>query len=188
MIYKITPDKNITEFIKTGDLTPLSIHSSSINEDILVGMVNNNGEGKVTRYIKTGKELQNIQNNNQGQNLYSCPRYITENTNGDICTSDCNKRSVVVVNKSGQHRFSYTGHGSSIRPLGICTDVLGHILVCDDISHTVIFLDQQGRFLPVISSLGALENPLCVCVDDKNNLYAGEFRYTHPVTVYKYLE
>ena len=120
VIYRITPDKEITEFFKTGDWEPLAIHSCSINGYILVGMTKDN-DAKVTRYSKTGKVLQNIQRDNQGQNLYCYPRYIKENINGDICTSVPKKNAVVVVNKSGQHKFSYRGQGSRLIPFGICT-------------------------------------------------------------------
>nr|XP_022341350.1 uncharacterized protein LOC111135508 [Crassostrea virginica] len=189
-IYRITPDRKITEFIKTGDWEPLSVHSSRINGDILVGMIKD-GEAKVTRYSKAGKEIQNIQRDNQGQELYSDPHYITENINGDICTSDCNKQAVVVVNNSGQHRFSYTGQGSEFRPWGICTDVLGHILVYDcycNASNTVHLLGQDGGFLSVIlSPQQGIQYPRGVCVDDENNLYVGQYG-TNTVTVYKYLQ
>ncbi|XP_078312641.1 uncharacterized protein LOC144619152 [Crassostrea virginica] len=186
VIYKITSDKKITEFIKTGDWTPLSVHSSRINGDILVGM-DIGKEAKVTRYSKAGKEIQNIQRNNQGQELYSNLHYITENINGDICTSDYNKSAVVVVNKSGQHRFSYTGQGSRFYPYGICTDVLGHILVCEGLSNTVHLLDQDGGFLAfILSPQQGIKYPCGVCVDDENNLYVGQI--TNTVTVYKYLQ
>nr|XP_022341563.1 uncharacterized protein LOC111135625 [Crassostrea virginica] len=187
VIYRITPEKKITEFIEKGDWKPLSVYSSRINGDILVGMIKDN-EAKVTRYNKVGKEIQNIQRDNQGQGLYSEPHYITENINGDICTSDWNKKAVVVVNKSGQHRFSYTGRGSVFGPFGICTDVLGHILVCDDASNTVHLLDQDGGFLSVIlSSQQGIKYPRGVCVDDENNLYVGKYD-TNTVSVYKYLQ
>nr|XP_022340416.1 uncharacterized protein LOC111135024 [Crassostrea virginica] len=187
VIYRIKSDKNITEFIKTGGWIPISVHSSNINGDILVGMKTDK-EAKVIRYSKTGKEIQNIQRDNQGQKLYSDPHYITENINRDICTSDYNKRAVVVVNKSGQHRFSYTGKASMIRPYGICSDVLGHILVCDYSNETVHLLDQDGGFLCVIlSPQQGIEYPRGVCVDDENNLYVGEDG-TNTVTVYKYLQ
>ncbi|XP_078329837.1 uncharacterized protein LOC111114735 isoform X2 [Crassostrea virginica] len=186
-IYRITPDRKITEFIKTEDWRPISIHSSRINGDILVGMYKNR-EVRVTRYNKTGKEIQNIQRDNQGQELFDYPHYITENINGDICTSDWNKRAVVVVNKSGQHRFSYTGQGSKFYPYGICTDVLGYILVCDSDSNTVHLLDQDGGFLSIIlSEQQGIEYPYGVCVDDENNIYVGQ-NTTNTVTVYKYLE
>ena len=142
-------------------------------------------EAKVTRYSKAGKEIQNIQWNNEGQELYSEPDYITENINGDICTSDYGKDSLVVVNKSGQHRFSYTGQGSVFRPWGICTDVLGHILVGE---RSVHLLDQDGRFLTfIVSSQQEFEHLVCVCVDDENNLYVGQLANSS-VSVYKYLK
>ncbi|XP_078312569.1 uncharacterized protein LOC111136281 [Crassostrea virginica] len=187
VIYRITPDKKITEFIKTGDWTPLSVHFSRINEGILVGMIKD-GKAKITRYSKAGKEIQNIQIDKQGQELYSTPHHITENTNGNICTSDHGKQAVVVVNKSGQHRFFYTGQGSVFSPYGICTDVLGHILMCNRISNTIHLLDQDGGFLTIIrSSQQSIKCPRGVCVDDENNLYVGQ-RDTNTVTVYKYLQ
>ncbi|XP_078339390.1 uncharacterized protein LOC111106627 isoform X2 [Crassostrea virginica] len=186
VIYRMTPDKKITEFIKTGDWAPNTIHSSRINGDILVGMFKDK-EAKVTRYSKSGKEIQNIQRDNKGQDLYIYTYYIKENINGDICTSDINKQEVVVVNKSGQHRFSYTGQGSMFGPCGICTDVLGHILVCDGVSDTVDLLDQDGRFLSfILSSQRGIKPPRGVCVDDENNLYVGQL--TNTVKVYKYLQ
>ncbi|XP_078311977.1 uncharacterized protein LOC111135531 [Crassostrea virginica] len=185
-ICRVTPDRQITKFTKTGDWKPLSVYSSRINGDILVG-IEKDGKAKVTRYSKAGKEIQNIQKDNQRQELYIRPQYITENINGDICTIDYNKRAVVVVNKSGQHRFSYTGRGSGFYPFGICTDVLGHILVCEGISNTVDLLDQDGGFLSAILSIQqGITSLRGVCVDDENNLYVGQ-RDTNTVTVYKYL-
>lgn len=100
---------------------------------------------------------------------------------------------MIVVNKSGQNRFSYTGPESKIlpygiRPYGICTDILGHILVCDINSNTVQLLDQDGQFLTLlVTSQNGIENPLCVCVDDDNNLHVG-YGDSNTVIVYKYLQ
>ncbi|XP_062607254.1 tripartite motif-containing protein 2-like [Saccostrea cucullata] len=186
VINRIKRDNNITDFIKTGDWSPLSIHSSDINKDLLVGMETDK-EAKVTRYNKTGKELQNIQRDNMGQDLYRTPHYITENINGDICTSDYGK-SVVVVNNSGLYRFSYTGQESGFYPYGICTDVLGHILVCDAISKAVHLLDQDGQFLSLLlTQQPGVRYPRSVCVDDENNFYVGQDG-TNTLTVYKYLK
>nr|XP_034308326.1 transcription intermediary factor 1-beta-like [Crassostrea gigas] len=186
VINRITPNNTITKFIKTGGWIPLSIHSSHINGDILVGMIKDT-ESKVTRYNKTRTEIQNIQRDNKGQALYRDPHYITENINGDVCVSDYNN-GVVVVDKSGQHRFSYTGQGSRFDPYGTCTDVLGHILVCDYISKAVYLLDQDGQFLSQLQTpQQGVEHPRSVCVDDENNFWVGQ-RNTNTVTVYKYLQ
>ncbi|XP_065936911.1 E3 ubiquitin-protein ligase TRIM71-like [Magallana gigas] len=187
VINRITPDDTITDFIKTGDWEPRSIHSSHINGDILVGMQTDE-EAKVTRYNKTGIEIQNIQRDEKGQELYSLPHYITDNINGDVCVSDFSKHAVVVVDKSGQHRFSYTGQGSEFFPYGLCTDILGHILVCDSVSETVHLLDQDGQFLSLLlTSQQGVKCPLCLCVDDENNLWVGQYD-SDTLTVYKYLQ
>nr|XP_011433583.2 tripartite motif-containing protein 2 [Crassostrea gigas] len=187
VINRITVDNTITEFIKTGDWEPISIHSSHINGDILVGMIKDK-EAKVTRYNKTGKEIQNIQRDTKGQKMYKYPHHITENINGDICKSDLNKYAVVVVNKSGQHRFSYTGQGSQFYPFGICTDLLGHIIVCNGIGRTVDILDQDGQFLSLLlTEQQGMIGPRSLCVDDENNLLVGQYG-TNTVTVYMYLQ
>ncbi|XP_034315452.2 tripartite motif-containing protein 3-like [Magallana gigas] len=189
VINRIKQDNTITKFIKTGDWKPLSIHSSHINGDILVGMIKG-GEANVTRYNKTGEEIQNIQRDNKEQELYKYPHYITENINGDICTSDYGKKAVVVVDKSGQHRFSYTGRGSEFYPYGICTDLLGHIIVCDSflMNNEVHILNRDGHFLSLLlTPQQGINNPCCLCVDDENNLHVGQYN-TNTVTVYKYLQ
>nr|XP_034314542.1 uncharacterized protein LOC105348092 [Crassostrea gigas] len=189
VINRIKQENTITEFIKTGEWKPISIQSSHINGDILLGMKREK-EAKVTRYNKIGEEIQNIQRGNIGQELYRYPRYITENINGDICTSDNNKRAVVVVNKSGQHRFSYTGQGSSFIPFGICTDLFGHIIVCDIIfkNKTIDILDQDGRLLStLLAPQHGIHRPRIVCVDDENNIHVGQWN-TNTVKVYKYLQ
>ena len=187
VIYRITPDKKITEFIKTEeDWLPQCVHSSRINGDILVWVVKC-GECKFTRYSKAGKEIQNIHSDSKAKELYGDPRYITENINGDICISDFSRRAVVVLNKSGQHRFSYKGQGSAFSPWGICADVLGHILVCNCKGENIHLLDQDGEFLSIIiSPKQGIESPRGLSVDDENNLYVGQ--HTNIVTVYKYLQ
>lgn len=187
VVNRITPSKSISEFINTGEWGPISIVSSQINGDILVGMFMDKMPSKITRYNKTGKEIQTIQTDNTGRALYEYPHYITENTNGDICTSDSDKQSVVVVTGSGQHRFSYTGQGSDFNPHGLCTDILGHILICDVQSKAVYLLDPDGQFLSlIVKELEAEHCPLSVCVDDDNNLCVGQNDKT--VLVYKYLK
>ncbi|XP_022315390.2 uncharacterized protein LOC111119484 [Crassostrea virginica] len=181
----MTTDKAIKKFTKTGDWEPLSIHSSGINGDILVGMTKNE-KAKITRYNQTGKEIQNIQRENHRETLYRYQHFITENINGDICTSDYDKKAVVVVNKSGQHRFSYTGGKRNFSPYGICTDVLGHILVCHfTFQNTAVHLLDQDGHLKALLTQPEISRASCICVDNENNLCVGS---NDTVTVFKYLK
>ncbi|XP_061182398.1 uncharacterized protein LOC133190729 [Saccostrea echinata] len=110
---RMTQDNIITEFIRTEDWTPISIHSSHIIGDLLVGMVK-------------------------------------ENINGDICASESYMGAVVVVKKSGQYRFSYTGLKSALIPFDVCTDILDHTMVCDALSQSVHLLHENGLFLSLL--------------------------------------
>ena len=87
----------------------------------------------------------------------------------------------MVVDRSGRHRFDYTGHSTdkSFRPSGVCTDVLGRILVVhlgtdDGYTNCISLLDQNGQFLTRL--LTETPDPddfafSSLCVDDKNNIY-----------------
>ena len=149
--------KTTTTLIKNIEITwiPLCVYYSPSSGDLLVGMCRIDTDthkhtGKVMRYDKTGKHKQTIpQNDNTPHTLYEFPRVITENNNGDVLVSDW-IRAVVVMSGEGVHRFSYTGpppSGSGLYPVGICTDVMSHILVSDLNTATVQMLDRDGQFL-----------------------------------------
>ncbi|XP_062619375.1 uncharacterized protein LOC134280940 [Saccostrea cucullata] len=129
-------------------------------------------KGRVVLYSDKGHHIQTMQHDNTGQDLYSVPRYITENRNRDVIVSDWH-HGVVVTERSGKHRFSYRGPTSRHRllPCGICTDPLSNILVCDAGSHTVHLVDVDGNFLSLIlTQQHGINIPYCLGYDDKNNL------------------
>lgn len=165
------------------------IYSSNINGDLIVGKQDvSTYFCKLTRYDRAATKIQDIQLDVHGEMLYAYPRYITENINGDIVTSDSSKKAVVVVDNRGLHRFNYIGEPSesSFLPLGICTDVYGHILVagCNDI-HVI---DKDGLLLTLLLTKNQQSNTvsLGLCVDDNHYLYAGSEHGT--IKVYKYLK
>ncbi|XP_061171085.1 uncharacterized protein LOC133180631 [Saccostrea echinata] len=195
-ICQVNCEMNTTRIISTEEWEPGAIYSSHINGDILVGMTKNK-EFKVTRYSREGKKLQVTKNDDEGNNLYKSIAYITENINGDICTSDYTAHRVVVVTSSGQYRFSYSGHRSQsgFRPYGICTDFLGHILVCNGYCplfgrncSSVHQLDMDGQFLSLLlTSDQCPYKPRALCFDEKHTLIVGS-EDSSTVTVYKYLQ
>nr|XP_034309995.1 uncharacterized protein LOC117683909 [Crassostrea gigas] len=150
-INKLSKDmKTITSFLEQTDSTrgPRCVYWSPSTGDLLVGMCYiHTGTGNVTRYNQSGQLTQTIQHDNTGRGLYSIPHCITDNNNEDVVVSDY--RAVVVTERGGRHRFSYTGHPSEsgLVALGICTDALSHILVCDYKTKTVQMLDKDGQFL-----------------------------------------
>lgn len=154
--------KTVTTFIETTDSIwkPECVFWSRYNSDLLVTMFKEDPlEFKVTRYNQRGIPTQMIQKDKAGLDLYELPRYITENNNGDIVVSDC--MAVVVTKSDGRHCFSYTGHppGSGIRPEGICTDALSHIIVCVSVTDLVQILDKNGHFLSHLLTKSEINTP-----------------------------
>jgi hypothetical protein len=191
-IYRVSRNMFIT-LTTTADWEPEAIYSSHINGDVLVGM-NRNRKWKVTRYSKGGKRLQDIQRNDKGRPLYQSICYLTENINGDICVSD--PYQVVVVTGSGQYRFSYPAHwlvGFYLN--GICTDALGHIIVCYNshevfesrLSGNIHLLSEDGQLLKSLDAGQDQSAVRAVCVDDQHNLWVGR-ESSNVVSVYRYLE
>ncbi|XP_062592653.1 protein lin-41-like [Saccostrea cucullata] len=150
----------------------------------------NTNRGKVTRYNDGGKHIQTIQHSNTGLELYGMPIFITDNNNEDVIVSD-SLRGVVVTNRGGIHRFSYTGPSSGVRflPYGICTDALAHILVCDLYSNTVHMIDKEGNFLSkILTKQNGISRPRSLSYDFKTHLlWVGSWD-DNVVRIYRYIK
>ncbi|XP_078320188.1 uncharacterized protein LOC144621253 [Crassostrea virginica] len=196
-IHKMTSDGSITTLftLDLPDLSPDCIHSSHINGDLLIGLSNDSypRTGRVMRYDGTGRKIGDIEFDGERQRLYEHTDYITENKmNGDIVVSDDRKCALVVVDRSGRHRFDYKGHSTDklFYPRGVCTDLLGRILV----SHTgygddsgivccISLLDREGRFLTRLLTQPRDEDQFnSLCVDDNNNIYVA---FLNKIKVFK---
>ncbi|XP_062596753.1 uncharacterized protein LOC134258234 [Saccostrea cucullata] len=131
-----------------------------------------------------------LSNKNTGQGLYSDPIYITENRNGDVIVSDSWRGAVVVTDRDGNYRFSYTGRrsGSGLDPRGICTDALSHILVCDVWTESVHMLDSEGHYLTAIQTQQhRIDNPWGLSYDDVTHLL-WVVSYTNKVNIYRVVD
>lgn len=130
-------NKRIIKWISFTEWMPCSVCSTSSGDLLVILNSNSNMQTKAVRYFGS-KEKQVIQFNEVVQSLFSSGysiRYLRENRNLDICVSDCKGRSVVVANKTGKHRFTYTGppltSKDSFDPSGITTDSQSRILITD---------------------------------------------------------
>lgn len=98
--------------------------------------------------------------------------------------------TVVVTEYGGRHRFTYAIHpfGSKLVPLGICTDALSNILVCDGMNSTVQMLNKDGQFLSylLIRPPGTFR-PCSLSYDiNTHRLWVGSYN-NKKVCVYRYV-
>ena len=175
-IHMMRSDGSTATLLKL-DIQTTCIYSSHINGDLLVGLLGSD-RGLVRRYDRTGRKIEDIEFDGEGQGLYKCPAEISENKiNGDIVVSDFWKYALVVVDRSGRHRFDYRGQPTDLtfKPRGVCTDVQGHILVAHEdvsLSINISLLDKDGRFLTrLLKEKDMSDSFRSLSVDDKNTIY-----------------
>lgn len=105
---------------------------------------------------------------------------------------DFESGAVVVTDRGGRHRFSYTGHpsGSGLQPGGICTDMRSHILVCDERTNTVQMLNKDGQFLShLLTESKGMGKPHSLGYDvNTHSVWVGSGAfYNSTVYVYEYI-
>lgn len=170
-------NKKIKAVVRLQGWKPRNVCCTSSGGFLVMMIKDENKQSRVLRY--TGSEKHTFQFNDNGKLLYSSGgmKYVSENKNQDICVADNKAQAIVVINKNGKHRFSYTGPPSasneSFDPVGITTDNHGQILTTDCRNHRIHILDQNGQFLRFIDNCG-LHTPWGLCVDTHNRLLVAE--------------
>ncbi|XP_052694087.1 uncharacterized protein LOC128172333 isoform X4 [Crassostrea angulata] len=188
-IIKLSKDrKTMKIFLKWNYSTrrPYCVYFSAFTGDLLVGVYDRKSKiGEVNRYNhQTGQNTLTF----KYENLDCIPHYITENNNGDVVVSDV--ALIAATDRQGRPRFHYTGcpSGPGLHTLGLSTDALSHILVCDGNTHTVQMIDKDGQFLShlLIRPFGIFE-PCSLSYDaNTHRLWVGSFQNSK-VCVYKYI-
>jgi hypothetical protein len=161
--------------------------------DILVSMGTTDGsQHKIVRY-QGHTVTQEIDRDEDGEPIYKGGTYllrVVENNNGDVCASDSNADTVVVVNKSGRVRFRYDGtparRKKSFDPRCIVTDSMSQIIVADYNNACLHILDQNGQFLRCVDNCG-LDDPHGLSVDSEGRLWVG-LLYSGEVKVVQYMK
>ncbi|XP_062584263.1 uncharacterized protein LOC134245996 [Saccostrea cucullata] len=178
-VSKIKQDGSMERIISIRNWVPICVYASHFNGDTLIGLTNAK-ENKIARFNKRHEKVQQIENGDNGDVLFSSIFYITENFQGDICVSDNRKKAVVVVSKTGKLRFNYTGDpmGTLGHPWGICTDAHGHIFVCDPNNKRIHMLDPDGRLLCyILTHVNFKEGgPVGICLDHNNDLWVSNWK------------
>nr|XP_022297212.1 uncharacterized protein LOC111106714 [Crassostrea virginica]XP_022297213.1 uncharacterized protein LOC111106714 [Crassostrea virginica] len=111
--------------------------------------------------------------------------HVTKNINGDICVTDENAKTVIVVNNEGRVRFRYNGiRARSFEPRCIVTDSLGHILVTELSFECIYILSQDCNLLRCVENCN-LDTPCALSVDNQGSMWVGLY-YKGNIKVIQY--
>ncbi|XP_062581882.1 uncharacterized protein LOC134243659 [Saccostrea cucullata] len=148
--------------------------------------------GKVLRMTYEGVTLQEIMKEGDEKHLYSRPICISTNINQDICVSDVNKHSIVVVDRTGLFRFAYSGGGfyenrEDFKPTELDNDSIGNIAASDLRNNLVHLLDIDGNLLKyVLTTMDGISEPRGLKVDNEDRIWITEME-TGYVKIFEYL-
>ena len=172
--------KSETLIIAPQGWTPWRLYCTR-SRDILVHVYKGIGpqsKHKIIRYQRQNIK-QEINKDGQGNRILKDggnPLFMSENNNGDVCVSDRNADTVVVVDNTGKVRFRYNGTQArkekSFDPRDIVTDALSQIIVADINNNCLHILDQNGQFLRCVEDC-ELKNLSGLSVDSEGRLWVG---------------
>ena len=89
----------------------------------------------------------------------------------------------------GRFGFRGSGDGELKRPMGICEDIFGCLLVCDSGNHRISQFDINGKFIRHVFKIppsigdGDIEDPLAIACDKKKQKLAISFGCVGSCTV-----
>ena len=137
-----------------------------------------NTRNKIIRYI--GEKIrQIIHEDGDGNSILQdgiFPIYMMQKNNEDICISDTNAKSVVVVDKMERVRFRYYGTQPKRRepfsPKGLVADSLCQIIVSDYNKDCLHILNINGQILRCLNDCGLLK-PCPESLDSQGRLWVG---------------
>jgi tripartite motif-containing protein 2/3 len=123
--------------------------------------------------------------------LYVRPICISENINQDVCVSDCKKKVVVVVERSGLFRFAYDGgkiYKNTFSPCELDSDSLGNIAISDHTNNSIHLLDIDGNFIKyLLTEKDGISCPRGLKIDNEDRMWISEATIEY-VKIFRYME
>ncbi|XP_061173728.1 uncharacterized protein LOC133182895 [Saccostrea echinata] len=170
-------NREVDTLFHTGEFQPQGITCTIAGNLLVCLCTSGKKESKIVRYSTSGEVIHEIQHDSQHQPLFSYAVHVVENGN-DICVADWGKEALIVVDKYGVFRFSYSGNRASkykFHATSITTDSMHHIIITDAHNDKIHMLKRNGQFLRYIIPYLGINGPVAVCVLKERELMVGEF-------------
>ncbi|XP_067686938.1 uncharacterized protein [Haliotis asinina] len=174
-IYKVTPTLKRDKDIKTSKGYR---GIGMLDSDTLAVSTYKIYPGTVDVLDFKGNILQSIEKDESGENLFDYPFYICTTPEKNIITSDCERKMITCLTRSGDIIFRYQGQSDVPLqyPMGVAMDMFGDILVvdCDDHKIVKIIDDGNGAKEYLVKSDGIC-GPYSIDTDENGVVYIAQW-------------
>jgi len=142
-------------------------------------------------YSREGKLKREIEKDHNGKILHY-PEYIDININGDMCVSDIESESLVILREDGRLKSIYKGPtkgtlDNSFDPRDVKCDKDGNIIVCDINNNALHLLDINGDFTRILlCEQDGIYWPDILSIDHRDHIWVREL-WQQSIKVYQSL-
>ncbi|XP_069107803.1 uncharacterized protein [Argopecten irradians] len=181
----ISPDNKIHSFLSLP-LHPAGIAINSYGDVVICGVEDfrrryrPEQRNRLLIYSREGKRKREIEHDHMGERLFKYPEYIDININGDMCVSDIENESLVILREDGRLKNVYKGPpkgtlDNTFDPRDVKCDKEGNIVVCDINNNALHLLDISGDFTRILLyEEDGIYWPDILAIDHRNHIWVRE--------------
>ncbi|VDI74019.1 Hypothetical predicted protein [Mytilus galloprovincialis] len=166
----------------TSQVLPECVHITN-DHRVIVGVGRIGTKAAVIVMDQDGRTLAKCNHDSNREPILSCPKLITNTTNGNICVKDMvdsNHRRVVVLGKEGKIKQVYTGHPTinneekQFSPNALVTTPADNIVITDFHTSTLHVLNCGGNLIGYYNlyDIGIIY-PCSISLSTKGHMYIG---------------
>ncbi|XP_033728639.1 uncharacterized protein LOC117317809 [Pecten maximus] len=181
----ISPENKIFTFL-TLPLHPAGIAINSYGDVVICGVEDfrrryrPEQRNRLLIYSREGKRKREIEHDQMGERLFKYPEYIDININGDMCVSDIERESLMILREDGRLKNVYKGPpkgtlDKTFDPRDVKCDKEGNIVVCDINNNALHLLDISGDFTRILLyEEDGIYWPDILAIDHRNHIWVRE--------------
>lgn len=183
-IKKVDKDGEITDFLQLP-LHPAGIAINSYGDIVICGVEDlrrrykSEHRNRILIYTREGNLKREIERDHNGK-IFNYPEYVDVNINGDMCVSDIENESLIILREDGRLKSVYKGPpkgsmNNKFDPRDVKCDKEGNIIVCDINNSALHLLDVNGNFERILlSEDDGIYWPDILSIDHRNHIWVRE--------------
>ncbi|KAK3093994.1 hypothetical protein FSP39_022659 [Pinctada imbricata] len=176
-VKKFDMEGKTKDFLTVAPYRPCSLWTTEEGHTLVAAIHGNNtGSGLVLDLHERGEMI--CQTQIIRDQFGRGPMRITQNVNGDFCVittrNDASPDALKIFDRDWNFKGAFFGVNDQFRPLGLCCDKYGNILLANTDYDEVIMLDPTGGFRQLLmTSEDGVNAPRCLVRSPSGEIWMG---------------